>query len=68
VTVVFTGLSCSLLIATRDGGDDLGLVEPLGVALALRRAARDEGDQRQRGQDRFRSLAGIYPDRPKDSP
>ena len=50
VTVIFTGLSCWLLIAARDGGDDLGMVErltsavqslfPLVVALALRRHTR----------------------------
>jgi hypothetical membrane protein len=46
VTVIFAGLSCWLLIAARDGGADLGMVErltsavqalfPLVVALALR--------------------------------
>jgi len=51
VTAVFAGLSCWLLVAARDGSDDLGLVErltagvqslfPLVVALGLRQTARD---------------------------
>ena len=68
-TVIFAGLSCWLLIAARDGGGDLGMVErltsaaqslfPLVVALALRHTARDPGNQGQRGQERSRHCPTV---------
>jgi hypothetical protein len=71
VTVIFAGLSFWLLVAAREGGGVLGMVErltsaiqglfPLVVALALRRTAQDAGNQRQRGLQRSGHWQTVTP-------